>query len=164
MSTNTVNTEITIKSRLSKPNQIATEQTKDRTLVQFKAKMQKEDYSEELLQQDVRYKHYLRNSERIVLREEVLARLCFDKTGQITYYQVLLPQHLVAELLEPLIFPPISILMDNLTGPMIGLMLLLRNHTVLDMRRGKLLFPNFSVQLKTADHKHSNVTELILNT
>ena len=45
----------------------------------------------------------------------------------------------------------------------IGLMLLQRNHTVLDMRQGILNFPYFSMQLKTADHKYSNVLEPILN-
>ena len=56
------------------------------------------------------------------------------------------------------------ILMDNLTGPIIGLMFPQRNHTVLDMRQGLLIFPYFSMQLKTADHKYSNVIEPIANT
>ena len=51
-------------------------------MVQLTAKIQKEDYSEELLQQDIRYKHYLRITELIVLRDEVLARQYFDETGQ----------------------------------------------------------------------------------
>ena len=42
-------------------------------------------------------------------------------------------------------------------------MFLQRNHTVLDMRQGILNFPYFSMQLKTADHKYSNVMEPILN-
>ena len=42
-------------------------------------------------------------------------------------------------------------------------MFLQRNHTVLDMRQGILNFPFFSMQLKTADHKYSNVMEPILN-
>ena len=46
-----------------------------------------------------------------------------------------------------IVFHEIFLLMDSLTEPIIGLMLLLRNHTVLDMRRGKLIFPNFSMQL-----------------
>ena len=55
------------------------------------------------------------------------------------------------------------IVMEKLTGPIIGLMFLQRNHTVLDMRQGILNFPYFSMQLKTADHKYSNVLEPILN-
>ena len=60
-------------------------------------------------------------------------------------------------------FHELFIVMDNLTGPIKGLMFLQRNHTVLDMRQGILNFPYFSMQLKTADHKYSNVLEPILN-
>ena len=60
-------------------------------------------------------------------------------------------------------FHEIFIVMENLTGPIIGLMFLQRNHAVLDMRLGILNFPFFSMQLKTADHKYSNVLEPILN-
>ena len=42
-------------------------------------------------------------------------------------------------------------------------MVLQRNHTVLDIRQGLLNFPYFSMQLKTSDHKYSNVLEPILN-
>ena len=61
-------------------------------------------------------------------------------------------------------FHEIFIVMEHLTGPIIGLMFLQRNHTVLDMRQGILNFPFFSMQLKTADHKYSNVLEPILKT
>ena len=60
-------------------------------------------------------------------------------------------------------FHEVFIVMEKLTGPIIGLLFLQRNHTVLDMRQGVLNFPFFSMQLKTADHKYSNVLEPILN-
>ena len=60
-------------------------------------------------------------------------------------------------------FHEIFIVMEKLTGPIIGLMFLQRNLTVLDTRQGILNFPYFSMQLKTADHKYSNVLEPILN-
>ena len=60
-------------------------------------------------------------------------------------------------------FHEIFIVMENLTGPIIGLMFLQRNHTVLDLRQGILNFPFFSMQLKTADHRYSNVLEPKLN-
>ena len=60
-------------------------------------------------------------------------------------------------------FHEIFIVMEHLTGPIIGLMFLQRNHTVLDKRQGILIFPFFSMQLKTADHKYSNVLEPIFN-
>ena len=103
MTTNYDNTDITIKSRLSKTNPIATEQTNNGNLVHFEAKIQKEDYSdEEVLQQDAIYTYYIKNTARIVLRDEVLTRQYFDETGQTKCYQILLPQHLVAELLDSL--------------------------------------------------------------
>ena len=60
-------------------------------------------------------------------------------------------------------FHEIFIVMEKLSSPILGLMFLQRNHTVLDMRQGILNFPFFSMQLKTADHKYSNVMEPILN-
>ena len=60
-------------------------------------------------------------------------------------------------------FHEVFIVIDNLTGPIIGLMFLQRNHIVLDLRQGILNFPYFSMQLETADHKYSNVMEPILD-
>ena len=60
-------------------------------------------------------------------------------------------------------FHEIYIVMEKLSSPIIGLMFLQKNHTVLDMRQGILNFPFFSMQLKTADHKYSNVMEPTLN-
>ena len=51
--------------------------------------------------------------------------------------------------------------MEKLTSPLIGLSFLQRNNTVLDMRQGVLNFPFLSMQLKTADHKYTNVMEPI---
>ena len=59
------------------------EQTKDLTLVHLQDKIQKEEYSEEILQQDIRYKRYLNQINRITIRDEVLTRQYFDETGQI---------------------------------------------------------------------------------
>ena len=55
----------------------------------------------------------------------------------------------------------IFIVMEKLTSPLIGLSFLQRNNTILDMRQGVLFFPFFSMQLKTADHKYTNVMEPI---
>ena len=60
-------------------------------------------------------------------------------------------------------FHEIFIVMENMTGPILGLMFHQRNHIVLDMRREILDFPFFSMQLKTADHRYSNVLEPINN-
>ena len=55
------------------------------------------------------------------------------------------------------------IVMTNLTNPLIGLLFLQRNSTVLGMRQGILNFPFFSMQLKNEDRTYPNVTEPILN-
>ena len=55
------------------------------------------------------------------------------------------------------------IVMTNLTSPLIGLLFLQRNSTILDMRRGILNFPFFSMQLKNEDRTHPNVIEPIIN-
>ena len=53
--------------------------------------------------------------------------------------------------------------MTNLTSPLIGLLFLQRNSTILDMRHGILNFPFFSMQLKNEDRTHPNVLEPVLN-
>ena len=58
-------------------------------------------------------------------------------------------------------FHEIFIVMEKLTSPLFGLSYLQRNNTILDMRQGFLTFPFFSMQLKTADHKYTNVMERI---
>ena len=55
------------------------------------------------------------------------------------------------------------IVMTNLTSPLIGLLFLQRNNTILDMRQGILNFPFFSMQLKNEDRTYPNVIEHILN-
>ena len=55
------------------------------------------------------------------------------------------------------------IVMTNLTSPLIGLLFLQRNSTILDMRQGNQNFPFFSIQLKNEDRAYRNVIEPILN-
>ena len=55
------------------------------------------------------------------------------------------------------------IVMTNLTSPLIGLLFLQRNSTILDMRKGILDFPFFSMQLKNEDRAYPNVIEPIQN-
>ena len=55
------------------------------------------------------------------------------------------------------------IVMRNLTSPLIGLLFLQRNSTILDMRQGILNFPFFSMKLKNEDRTYPSVSETILN-
>ena len=102
LSTNLVKQHPDIQVRLRKTNQIFIEQSKDAVLQQLKAKLLHEEYSENLLHQDTRYRHYANNLERIVLKDEILTRQYFDETGNVKYHQILLPQHLLQELLQSL--------------------------------------------------------------
>ena len=51
--------------------------------------------------------------------------------------------------------------MEKLTSPLIGLSFLQQNNAILDMRQGLQSFPFSSMQLKTADHKYTDVMEPI---
>ena len=86
--------------KLRRTNQVLLEQSRDPILLQLKAKLQKEEYSEEFLQQDIRYKYYLNNIDRIVLKDKIVTRQYYDKTGLVKYHQFLLPKHLLKELLQ----------------------------------------------------------------
>ena len=102
ISTNLIKQQPEIQARLRKMNQIIIEQSKDAVLQQLKAKLLHEEYSENVLQQDARYRHYASNLERFVVKEEILTRQYFDGTGNVKYHQNLLPQHLLQELLQSL--------------------------------------------------------------
>ena len=58
-------------------------------------------------------------------------------------------------------FHEIVIVLEILSSPIVGVSLLERNNTLLDMRQGVFSFPFFSMQLITADHKYTNVMEPI---
>ena len=102
LSTNLVKQHPDIQVRLRKTNQIIIEQSKDAVLQQLKAKLLHEEYSENLLQQDARYRHYANNLERIVLKDEILTMQYFDETANVKYHQILHPQDLLQELLQSL--------------------------------------------------------------
>ena len=93
ISENIVDEITNFTQKFRRTNQILLEQSKDPILRQLKAKIQNEDYSEKILQQDIRYKQYLNNSDRIVLKDEIVARQYFDETGQVKYHQILFPKH-----------------------------------------------------------------------
>ena len=53
------------------------------------------------------------------------------------------------------------IVMEKRTSPLFGHSFLQRSNTILDMRQGISNYPFFSMHLKTADHKYTNVMEPI---
>ena len=100
ISENVVEEITNFTQKLHRTNQILLEQSKDPILLQLKAKIQNEEQSEEILQQDIRYRHYLNNLDQKVLKDEIVTRKYYDETGQINYHQILLPKHLLKELLQ----------------------------------------------------------------
>ena len=68
----------------------------------MKAKLLHEEYSETVLQHDARYRHYANNLERLVVKEDIPTRQYFDETENVKHHQILLPQHLLQELLQSL--------------------------------------------------------------
>ena len=72
------------------------EQSKDTILKsKLKSKLLHEEYSESILQQDARYRHYTNNLERFMVKEHILTRQYSDETGNVKYYRILFPQHLL---------------------------------------------------------------------
>ena len=102
VSINLVRQQLEKLVRLRKANQIIIEQPKVAVLQQLKAKLLHEEYSENVLQQDARYRFYFTNLERSVVKEYILTRQYFDETGNKKYHQLLLTLHLHHELLQSL--------------------------------------------------------------
>ena len=94
--------KLTTLQKLTYQNSIAVEQNNDVILQQLRLKILKENYSETILLQDNRYQHYCRQMDRLSVMDEIITRQYFDETGSTKYNQVLLPKHLVSELLESL--------------------------------------------------------------
>ena len=78
ISENVVDEITNFTQKLRRTNQILLEQSKDPILQRFKAKIQNEDCSEDIVQQDC-YEHHLNNLDRIVLKDEVVTRQYYDE-------------------------------------------------------------------------------------
>ena len=98
----TVFSHQTTLQRLSNPTTMAIEQQNDVVLHQLRLKLQKEEYSETILQQDSRYRHYCSQIDRLSVQDDVVLRDYYDETGSVQYRQALLPKHLVSKLLQSL--------------------------------------------------------------
>ena len=81
---------------------MAIEQQNDIILQQLRFKLQKEEYSETILEQDPRYRHYCRQFYRVSVQDDIIFRDYYDETGNVQFRQALLPKHLVTELLQSL--------------------------------------------------------------
>ena len=94
--------QMTTLQILSNSTTMAIEQQNDVVLHQLRLKLQKEEYSETILQQDSRYRHYCSQIDRLSVQDDVVIRDYYDETGSVQYRQALLPKHLVSKLLHSL--------------------------------------------------------------
>ena len=85
--------------RLSNISSVAIEQNNEIILQQLRLQILKGEYLETVLMQDNRYCNYSRQFDRLSVIDEIVPRQYFDETGFVKYNQVLLPKHLVTELL-----------------------------------------------------------------
>ena len=76
---------------------IRVEQDADLVLKNLKIKRNGQAYDDVLLTTDRRFKHYKANQDRIILKDGLLFRKYYGKTGSIKYYQILKPKQLVNE-------------------------------------------------------------------
>ena len=81
---------------------IRVEQDVDLVLKDLKLKILGQPFDEVLLMTDSRYKNYKANKDRIILKDGLLYRKYFGKTGSVKYYQILIPKQLVKEVLRSL--------------------------------------------------------------
>ena len=80
--------------------QIRVEQDVDLVLKSMKLKILGEPHDEVLILTDSRYKHYKANEDCILLKDGLLFRKYFGKTGSVKYYETLIPKQLVKEVLR----------------------------------------------------------------
>ena len=81
---------------------IRVEQNVDLVLENLKLKILDQPYDEVLFTADKRFEHYKANEDRIILKDGLLFRKYYGETGNIKYYQILIPKQLVDEVLRSL--------------------------------------------------------------
>ena len=81
---------------------IPVEQDVDLALKSLKLKILGKPYDEVLLTTDKRFRHYKMNDDRIILKDGLLFRKYYGETGNIKYYQLLIPKQLVDQVLRSL--------------------------------------------------------------
>ena len=81
---------------------IRVEQDVNFVLKNMKLKILGQPYDEVLLMTDSRYKNYKAIEDRIIHKDGLLFRKYFGETGSVKYYQILIPRHLVKEILRSL--------------------------------------------------------------
>ena len=96
------NTTSYSKNGIKANARIQVEQDVDLVLKNMKLKILGQPYDEVLIRTDSRYKNYKANEDRIILKDGLLFRKYFGGTGSVKYYQILIPNQLVSEVLRSL--------------------------------------------------------------
>ena len=81
---------------------IRVEQDADLVIKNLKLKILGQPHDDVLLTTDRRFKHYKANEDRIILKDGLLFRKYYGETGNVKYYQILIPKQLVNEVLRNL--------------------------------------------------------------
>ena len=76
---------------------IRVEQDTDLIVKNLKLKILGQPYDDVLLTTDRRFQHYRANEDRIILKDGLLLRKYYGDTGNVKYYQILIPKQLVNE-------------------------------------------------------------------
>ena len=88
--------------RIKANARIRVEQVTDLVLKNLKLKILGQPNDDVLLTADRRFKHYKANEDRIILKDGLLLRKYYGDTGNVKYYQILIPNQLVNEILRSL--------------------------------------------------------------
>ena len=81
---------------------IRNEQDADPLLKALKLRILHEEYDKHLLKTELRRRNLLRHEERIIMKDGVLMQSYYGEDGSVTHNQVIIPKHLLPELLSTL--------------------------------------------------------------
>ena len=81
---------------------IRVEQDSDPVFKTIKKKLICEEYDKHLLQTDTTAKRLLVHENRLIVKDGILMRKYYGECGQVTHHQILIPEHLITELLKAL--------------------------------------------------------------
>ena len=81
---------------------IRNEQDADPILKALKLRVLHEEYDKHLMKTELRGRNLLRHEERLIMKDGVLMRKYYGEDGTITHNQIIIPKHLITELLSTL--------------------------------------------------------------
>ena len=95
-----LNTAVYAFGAIKENARIRNEQDADPILEALKLRLLHEEDDKHLLKTEPRGRNLLRHEERIIVKDGVLMRKYYGEGGTVTHHQILLPKHIVPELLH----------------------------------------------------------------